>query len=267
MSVARSVPWLESVDARLDRARDHLDTIQGEIRDFLSGTKNNFVLKTNQSAVWMVWWIDEPNYLPMALSVMTGEFLYNLRAALDNLVCALVRSKKPDSSCSGRRFPIYSDAAEYAKSRSEALRGVPDAAKIVIDQLQPFTRGPGTADVDPLNVLNVLRNRDTHRALHLAVGYQRHTRFLISDIDGYPKAYVTVPTWMFAAGPQTMPLPLEPDTVDPEMNVKAIGTSVVGFLDEGPWGDRPVNEVLTACLEYVENRVIARFTQFLQGRG
>ena len=184
MSLVRSIPWLESVDAKLDRAHEHLGVIDEQIGDFAKATKDksHFVIKTNpQTAkVWMVWWIDEPHHTPLSLSVRIGEFLYNLRSSLDNLVCALVRSQTPSSTCRGRGFPIFTDSDKYADYRASMLKGVPDRARALIDGLQPYTRGHGSVDKDPLNILNSLCNRDKHRALNLSTGY--NPEFAVLDL-------------------------------------------------------------------------------------
>src|ERR1700730_15222031 len=100
MSVVRSLPWLHSVDAKLDRAHEHLDIINRDIENFIEGTKHTVVPQTNPQTnePWIVWGMDEPSHPPLSVSVEIGEFLYNLRSALDNLVCALVRSRKNDAS-------------------------------------------------------------------------------------------------------------------------------------------------------------------------
>jgi hypothetical protein len=46
------------------------------------------------------------------------------------------------------------------------------------------------------------------------------------------------------------------------VDVEAGSTRGVRFREDGSWGDRSVNEVLFTCMEYVENRVIARFKPF-----
>ena len=110
MSLVRSVPWLESVDAKLDRAHEHLNSINEGIEDFVRGTKHNFIPKTNPhtNEAWIVWWMEEPSHPPLSISIEIGEFLNKLRSALDNLICAVVRSRRGmAASCSGSSFPIY----------------------------------------------------------------------------------------------------------------------------------------------------------------
>jgi hypothetical protein len=47
MSLPDSLPWMESVDAKMVRAKEHLDTLHAEARVFFEITKRNFILKSN----------------------------------------------------------------------------------------------------------------------------------------------------------------------------------------------------------------------------
>jgi hypothetical protein len=167
-----SSPWLEAIDRRIKRAHRHLDTIHDDTRRFIESTKHEFVFKANPNTdeTWVVYWVDGPGQLTFDTSITIGEFLYNLRSALDNLICGLVRTVKPDSSCAGRSFPVCVDPDEYVKQAHKVLKGVPTNARRIIDNLQPHLRGNG-AEHDPLNILNTLCNRDKHRALRVVSGY------------------------------------------------------------------------------------------------
>src|SRR5262245_56073686 len=97
-----SSPWLEAIDQRIKRAHRHLEVIHEDTRRFIEATEHKFIFKANPNTddTWLVYWVEGSGRLTFDTSVVIGEFLYNLRAALDNLVCALVRTVKPDSSCS-----------------------------------------------------------------------------------------------------------------------------------------------------------------------
>jgi hypothetical protein len=255
--------WFDTTTARLDRARKHLSEINRMIEELVAAVDNKFVIKTNpDGAVWMVWWIEGPHHLPLDACVIVGELAYNLRSALDNLVCALIRIDKPEASCSRRSFPIYTDGDDYEKHAPELLKGVPAEAQRLIKSLQPFERG-SAIELDPLHILNTLCNRDKHRALRLAAGFSSGARFLVSHHTGKPLLPpFGLPRAMFADGPHIVELPLTPAMVTPYANVKATGKNQVAFLDDGPWGDRPVDEVLTACVNYVDEQVLPRFKRF-----
>lgn len=264
MSIVHSIPWCESVDAKLDRAKEHLDAVHNEL-DAFNRRKPTFLPKTNPQTneAYIVWWVDDPNP-PLSVSVRIGEFLYNLRSALDNLVCALVRKEKGNvATCSGNGFPIHTDCDVYEREAIRALKGVPPPARALIHELQPYCRG-NTSDKDPLNILNQLRNRDTHRALRVGLAYHKNTQVLVYDsftkklVAHATLAEVVYPT----SGPPSIPLPITAAELPAMVDVKLGSTSGVMFREEGPWDDRTVNDVLVTCFEYVERRVVARFKPF-----
>jgi hypothetical protein len=49
MSVPDSLPWMESVDAKMARAKEHLDTLYAEAGVFFESTKRNFILKSKRT--------------------------------------------------------------------------------------------------------------------------------------------------------------------------------------------------------------------------
>ena len=98
MPLPDSLPWMESVDAKIARAKEHLDTLHREADAFFETTKRNFVLKTEGRAAWIVYWVDDP-FPPIRLGVLLGECVFNMRSALDNLVCGLIRTKDGFAAC------------------------------------------------------------------------------------------------------------------------------------------------------------------------
>src|SRR5262245_55640790 len=118
MPLPKSLPWMESVDAKISRAHEHLDTLEREIRVFLESTKHNFVVKVDEKHAQMeiVYWVDDP-YPPIRFSALVGDCVFNMRSALDHMVCGLIRTKNPGSSCAGRSFPICTDRNEYLKTK------------------------------------------------------------------------------------------------------------------------------------------------------
>jgi len=84
MSLPDSLPWMESVDAKMVRAKEHLDTLHAEAGVFFESTKRNFILKSNGQEAWIVHYI-EGSTPPIRLGVLLGECVFNIRSALDNL--------------------------------------------------------------------------------------------------------------------------------------------------------------------------------------
>jgi hypothetical protein len=257
----QSLPWMESVDAKLLRAHEHLGALESAISEYHRGTKRTLILKLNpeQTTVKLMTWVDDP-YPPIRISTLIGDCVFNARAALDNLICGLVRIQRPASTCGGRRFPIVASVDDWDKSTS-SLRGVPSEAKRIVKAVQPFNRPKGSELIDPLNILNTLRNRDTHRAVLLTSGYSKNTRFAIHTNEG-KVLYVTSDRPLFGEGFDEIPLAIPPASVIPDARVEAVGTTVLAFREDGPWSDRAVLDVLTTCVRYVEDSVIMKFRPF-----
>ena len=253
---------MESVDAKIARAKEHLHVFDRDAKSYMEKARPRFIRKTNlaQTEHWLSFYVEDP-FPPIELSAIVGDCLYNLRSALDCLVCGLVRTRNHSSSCAGRQFPIFTESAEYLAARRSYLRGVPKPARTLIDGLQPWCRPEGTRHLDPLWILNELCRRDKHRAALLTLCYHKDVELLMPLKNG-TTLLVKLAQDIYAGNPDTIGLPGSPDSMDDNVNMKIAGRSVLTFRDEGPWGDRSVDEILITCLQYVEDRVVPRFKPF-----
>ena len=92
---------------------------------------------------------------PEVFSVLVGEIVYNLRAALDHLVYELARMDS-GAEQAGTQFPIFSKAEAFNRQR---LTGVSDAHVAMLEAMQPFNGGAWLARLAEIS------NRDKHRKL------------------------------------------------------------------------------------------------------
>lgn len=100
------------------------------------------------------------NVNPPAWGVVIGEFLHDLRSALNNLLVAVVESPTEHT-----QFPCAVTRNDY-KSCGQILAGVPSEYRTVIEGVQPYHRGDeSAAKRDPLRRLADLNNRDKHHLL------------------------------------------------------------------------------------------------------
>ncbi|MDX6624222.1 MAG: hypothetical protein QOE75_2154 [Solirubrobacterales bacterium] len=124
-----------------------------------------------------------------------GDFVYDMRASLDYLVTALIRSTGNEES-EASQFPIYGidriawqDVDEHwegdpRRRIARSLKGTPDGTKAALKPLQPFFGVPRTDPPrHPLFALQVLSNRDKHRRLNL-LAHRAKVEFV--DADGRP---------------------------------------------------------------------------------
>jgi hypothetical protein len=251
---------MEGVDAKIARAKEHLDALHAEAGVFFKTTKKNFVLKSNEREAWIVHWVDDP-FPPIRLGVLLGECVFNMRSALDNLVCGLVRTKDPTAECKGTQFPICATRKCWNDHWRKYLKGVEPAAQQMIKDLQPCFRSSSAPENDPLCVLNDLCNSDKHRAVILTMAYNRDLTVRVHANDG--KIHVVkAMAPLYGGDVHTLPLDLDPSTIQPSARVETTGTEFMAIREVGPWGDRPVWAVLSDCLEHVKERVIVPLKPF-----
>jgi len=94
------------------------------------------------------------------LQVILGEFVYNLRTALNYVTVALAEHDSPNQPVGGKvQFPTAEMPDLFARQRTSYLKGVSDEHRAIIESLQPY-RG-----CDWTKLLQRLSNRDKHVAL------------------------------------------------------------------------------------------------------
>ena len=67
---------------------------------------------------------------------------------------------------------------------------------------------------------------------------------------------------LYAGDVHTIPLNLDPASVQPSARVEASGTDILIIREIGPWGQRPVWSVLADLCEYVRDRVVIPLKPF-----
>ncbi len=93
----------------------------------------------------------------LELSILVGEFAYNLRAALDYVVHQLARLDGAPARY--RYFPIERDPKQWSKRRESWLAGIADQHVEILLRHQPF-RGQKW-----LSLLKAINNPDKHQSL------------------------------------------------------------------------------------------------------
>lgn len=102
--------------------------------------------------------------IPPELSVLFGEWLYNLRSALDYVVWAAAvhtSRKYPPTGESALQYPIYDDASSW-KRNLYRLAPLAEHHREMLLTMQPFNSDP---DGNYLGWLNRLARIDRHRTL------------------------------------------------------------------------------------------------------
>lgn len=160
--------------AKLDRAHEHLRVLDAETATFYGGRpgegqpykiRSEYRVDSRQY-VFTVEILREP---PLLLGLLLGDYVHNLRAALDHLVCQLARAA--GGTCDTTQFPIFSAEPNFVKKAGTLLKGIDPSHRAIIEKLQPYHTGKADRESHFLSVIAWLDNTDKHRVIHPAFGY------------------------------------------------------------------------------------------------
>ena len=162
-------PTLTGVYAKIDRAYFHACDLKQKLRVALDPDSHRFVPERDGEPSKQVYRIEGLPAVQPEWSLIFGDFLTNLRAALDHLACQLTALEGP-STCEHIHFPIRSKPPLDEKGQPRALRVDGIRNPDVIDALvavQPYTavKHGHLPEDTALHVLNTLVNVDKHRLL------------------------------------------------------------------------------------------------------
>jgi hypothetical protein len=183
---------LSAVKRRVAEAKSELDGLRGEVDAFTSAVPSPWRLERQRTRCVeaLVSYIDrEPD---PAWGDRVGYIAVKARSALDQLTTQLVLDSGNDPARKKSYFPIFAHPDAYlAKSkkggnseRDRRLAGVASRHRKIIDQLQPYQRGPQKAVRDPLYLLNAIANREKHEDTHAVWAAITGTTFRLLFSDG-----------------------------------------------------------------------------------
>ena len=130
---------------------------------------------------------------PVELSILFGEWLYNLRSALDSMLYELAvedTGQDPPTGAGNRMYPIITEPERFAEATKRSLAGLTDWSRKFIEDTQPY-HSAGGASGSALWWLNELARIDRHRRHH-AVAW----RVVELDIHPHPELFVQSATRM-----------------------------------------------------------------------
>jgi hypothetical protein len=156
-SAARSS--LADAFLRVDRAGEHLADLQFRVDAFAESQKDKLTVELHEEGPVIRNEGDDP---PRVFSVIVGEVIYNLRAALDYLVYALAWLDSRTHQAK-TQFPIEDTPEGFRGRRKTYLKGVSDEHVAAIQRLQPCDGCDWTA------ILRDISNQDKHWALEIVV--------------------------------------------------------------------------------------------------
>jgi hypothetical protein len=199
-------PSLTGPRLKLQRGEEQLDQLEPEIRAY--SQSQPFRLNTDDPDIedgWMVIrFVDVRSEPDPRWGVRVGEFLHDLRSALDNLVWQLVLANGEEPG-DHNQFPIYASTTpgtprrgglpEGATRIDEMLLGVAPEYVTRIKEVQPYL-GPGEHEdqKNALGALADLNNIDKHKIVHPAIALTQRdgTNAEPSLVAGPPPTQIVV---------------------------------------------------------------------------
>jgi hypothetical protein len=240
---------LDDLNAKLDRAEEHIKTLRTEIERLLEAVPSRQITEYDPQAK-----DDFQNelsriVLPMRTRIIAGEAVHQMRSSLDHLVAKLV-AKNNANTDEKTEFPIFNFRPVEKKDvkRYEGkVRGVADPAKALIESLQPYNRRtPLERQNNYLTILKTMDNRDKHRAPVMSVVAAKPSLRIV--IGSEPVDY----------------LPDDPTEAGPALDadIKEVTRSLtphIVFPEFGMARDQPVTDGLLRLLAFVKLNLLRQF--------
>jgi len=176
---------------KLDRGVSHRDSLDEAVKRWLKRERCSAALETDPQTgehVLRVYVAEQP---PIELSLLVGDCVHNMRAALDHIVYQLASNfieSLSDSQAKSVEFPIFSDADRFAQRGLTRLKYIAPAARSLIEEMQPYNGG----DWEHLSLLHDLDRIDKHRQLNLSVAASEGFEFDCGK-EGRPEMRVLNP--------------------------------------------------------------------------
>jgi hypothetical protein len=166
MTDESQVPELAHFRARLDRAEELYEALGTAWGVYLEQRPHRLVTKLHGDGRGELL-MERVVPMPPELGLILGEFLYQLRAALDNClyaVAVIVAGTSPPPGAGALQWPICDTAEAFNKQRSR-LKYLRADLVDALEAIQPYQAELPTWN--SLWLLNDLARVDRHRTLHL----------------------------------------------------------------------------------------------------
>lgn len=161
---------LDGCYLKLDRAAEHIDAFDSKSERFLAAKPYTVTPQVTADRTRCVYWFEPTQDPPPRLSLLIGDCVANLRAALDRFAYQLsvLGGKNPVSSV---QFPVFTSEREFRDPLrgQRMIRDIKHAtARALIEDMQPFQQPSPVRGSHPLAVLDRLGTIDQYRLMPLA---------------------------------------------------------------------------------------------------
>lgn len=214
-----------SVQAKLDRAQQHIDKLLAKIEAFDSRQPYAFVQDHNADLTEHYLHLRLVEPFPSAVwGCILGDAVHNLRSALDHLVYAIAirqnEGREPPPDHTRLMFPILDPPKPLPMGK---IRTLSEPVRAAIEREQP---DPAHLVNSPLWTIDQLDIADKHRVIHMTLTHSEYERFRIKP--SIPCTFV--PTWNMRPLDGRAPLlTLAFDRPVPKVKMGSVGTGLIGI--------------------------------------
>jgi hypothetical protein len=255
------VDWgrFEGCFARLDRAQEHCVEFSAEWARYIEGHPAELSVHVEDSGRGTVS-IVRYQPPPHRLSLLVGEVLYELRAALDNCLyesAVQYSGQDPPPDEGLLQFPIY-DTAESWTRNLYRLRHLSDEHRAMLERIQPYQAQ--RQDLNCLRILNRLARNDRHRTLHVVGSVLTKGAMLVEAPPGSKVTTQHKVDGVIVSShgvTEIASFTIEPWTPGQQVDVLAeieLEAEITEMIAERPWGslDKRLTALHRAVFQYVE---------------
>jgi hypothetical protein len=181
-------PSLLGPELKLQRAEEHVSELEQAIVEYIGADPYDIPEEPERNGEWLIVRLGSIRLPPdPRWGVRVGEFLHDLRSALDNLVWQLVLLNG-ETPWEKNQFPIYTYAPERQRM-DERLRGLRADHRAQIEELQPYPGPHVHRQIKAALVwLALLTNIDKHRFMHPTITVMREGDATTDILDATPNA-------------------------------------------------------------------------------
>jgi hypothetical protein len=169
---------LDGVGRKIKRADDNIKPLYEQVIAWSKRDDYRFVTESKNKGAKHIVRVQTDEIIPSEWALMVGDFVHNLRSALDHLVHQLVTYNR-GTVTTRTAFPIFADATKYRQGITGQINGVPGMCVAKFLSLQPHFRSRNAPTLDPLWWIHELDRIDKHRLLHVVAAVPREGSFNI----------------------------------------------------------------------------------------
>jgi hypothetical protein len=248
-------PWLKIV-----RAGDHLEALKNAIADFETGEPIPYghrrEFKRERAEYDFHGLIDRDP--PSDISLITGDFIHNVRAALDHVAWQLRIDPADSNPKDLTQFPIFDKSKDWNPKRRSMKHIRPDVLAYM-EMLQPYDRME-TREGRLLRLIRDLDLTDKHRTILLAGSFATLLQLNVPSRPGEIEYWrARAPKGMFEHDDVIATIPAD---ADGQIQLEPEFVFHVALGEPGPYVGSPLFEVMLDLYRYARFDLVKGFSRF-----